>query len=411
MSLTSLSWGSASTRRPSALGRLLAVPVDHFADEYWGRRPLVSRTADLAEGFDDLFSLEAVDELVSRRGLRAPFLRVAKDGQTLSDSAFTSGGGVGAGVSDQVSDDKLLRLFADGATIVLQGLHRTWPAVSSFVSELTDDLGHPVQANAYVTPRRSQGFSDHYDVHDVFVLQVAGEKHWQIRPPVHTWPTRDQPWTAYRDRVESAAAEAPLLEVTLRAGDCLYLPRGFLHSATATEEVSAHLTLGVHTWTRVHLAEALVAEAVQALVDSEDERAPLGIGVDIGARDDIAVEVNRLRGALAGAVDRVDVSRVAARLDRLARNSARPGPISPVAQAGRALALGPDDVIRLRPFVRTRLVDAPDGTTIVESRAGSLPVSAQERPKVEALLVHGVATVSDLGPDLARRLLTSGITT
>ena len=32
--------------------------------------------------------------------------------------------GVGAGVADQVSDDKLVRLFADGATLVLQGLHR-----------------------------------------------------------------------------------------------------------------------------------------------------------------------------------------------------------------------------------------------------------------------------------------------
>ena len=109
-----------------------------------------------------------------------------------------------------MSDDKLLRLFADGATIVLQGLHRTWPAINDFVSTLAEDLGHPVQANAYVTPRQSQGFDDHYDVHDVFVLQVAGEKHWRIRPPVHVWPTRDQPWTAYREQVEAATAEAPL---------------------------------------------------------------------------------------------------------------------------------------------------------------------------------------------------------
>ena len=66
--------------------------------------------------FDDLFSLDAVDELVSRRGLRRPFVRVAKNGQTLPDSAFTSGGGVGANIADQVSDDKLLRLFADASS-------------------------------------------------------------------------------------------------------------------------------------------------------------------------------------------------------------------------------------------------------------------------------------------------------
>ena len=85
---------------------------------------------------------------------------------------------MGAGVADQVSDDKLVRLFADGATMVLQGLHRVWPPIIAFSQQLAAELGHPVQANAYVTPPQNQGFSDHYDVHDVFVLQIAGEKRW-----------------------------------------------------------------------------------------------------------------------------------------------------------------------------------------------------------------------------------------
>ncbi|MDC5698125.1 cupin domain-containing protein, partial [Intrasporangium calvum] len=396
---------------PTALSRLISVPVAEFATDYWGRQPLVSRAADLAGGLEDLFSLDAVDELVSRRGLRTPFVRVAKNGQTLPDSAFTAGGGVGAGISDQVSDDKLLRLFADGATIVLQGLHRTWAPITDFVAALGEDLGHPVQANAYVTPRQSQGFNDHYDVHDVFVVQVAGEKHWRIRPPVRVWPTRDQPWTSCRERVEAAAGEAPLLDVTLRAGDCLYLPRGFLHSATATEEVSAHLTLGVHTWTRVHLAEALVAEAMQALVEVESQRAPLPLGVDVGESDGIAEDVDRLRDVLAGLVAGIDAERVAARLGRQARAAARPGPISPTAQAGRARLLGPDDTIRLRGFLRPVLVDGPDGGTVIESRSGPMTVSAAERGALEALLTHGEARVSDLGLDLARRLLNSGLAT
>ena len=112
----------APTGGHSALHRLIAVPLDEFACDYWGSRPLLSRAADLPKGFGDLFSNDAVDELVSRRGLRTPFLRVAKNGTTLADSAFTAGGGTGAGIGDQVSDDKLLRLFADGSTLVLQGL-------------------------------------------------------------------------------------------------------------------------------------------------------------------------------------------------------------------------------------------------------------------------------------------------
>ncbi|MGO7984355.1 JmjC domain-containing protein, partial [Rhizobium johnstonii] len=74
--------------------------------------------------------------------------------------------------------------FAAGATIVLQGLHRLWPPLIDFTRLLIDDLGHPAQVNAYVTPASSQGFDPHYDTHDVFVLQVSGEKHWRVDEPV-----------------------------------------------------------------------------------------------------------------------------------------------------------------------------------------------------------------------------------
>ena len=86
----------------------------------------------------------------------------------------------------------MLRLFADGSTVVLQGLHRLWPPLIEFADQLAADLGHPTQVNAYVTPPSSRGFDAHYDVHDVFVLQVAGQKHWTIHEPVLRDPLRTQ---------------------------------------------------------------------------------------------------------------------------------------------------------------------------------------------------------------------------
>ena len=135
--------------------------------------------------------------------------RSAKAGSTLPNAAFTAPGGTGAGIADQVSDTKLTSLFAGGSTIVLQALHRVWPPVIDFCQQLASDLGHPVQANAYVTPPQNQGFDDHYDVHDVFVLQVAGRKRWSIHAPVHPSPLRDQPWTDRRDAVREAALQDP----------------------------------------------------------------------------------------------------------------------------------------------------------------------------------------------------------
>ena len=120
-----------------------------------------------------------------------------------------------------------------------------------------------MQANAYVTPPQNQGFSAHYDVHDVFVLQIAGEKRWRIHPPVLVSPLRDQPWNDRKADVEKRAEEPALIEAVLTPGDCLYLPRGYLHAATALGGVSTHLTLGIHVWTRFALVQQLMEQALR----------------------------------------------------------------------------------------------------------------------------------------------------
>jgi hypothetical protein len=388
----------------SALHRLIAVPLDEFACHYWGSRPLLSRAADLPSGFGDLFTNDAVDELVSRRGLRTPFLRVAKNGSTLADSAFTAGGGTGAGIADQVSDDKLLRLFTDGSTLVLQGLHRTWEPLLSFTQDLAADLGHPVQINAYVTPAQNTGFSDHYDVHDVFVLQVEGEKRWRIREPVHPSPLRDDPWTDHRAAVEEAATQPPLLEETLRPGDCLYLPRGYLHAATALGDVSTHLTLGVHPWTRRHVAEELVATALAAASGDERVRAPLAVGVDLADASGWQSDVDVVREALVRALRDVPVETLSAILAAKSRSTQRAAPIGPVATVRAAAALDGAQVLRLRPHLQARL----DGD-VLRSRAGDVSLDADETPAIRALLGGEGTTASELGLDLARRLLLGGV--
>src|SRR6478609_8468787 len=293
-------------RGRSALARLIPFAADEFARDHWAHTPVVTRAADLPGGLLDLFGEDSVDELVSRRGLRAPFLRVAKNGHTLGDREFTQGGGVGASVADQVSDDKILGHFADGATIVLQGLHRTWGPLIDFTQQLAEELGHPVQANAYVTPSQNTGFSDHYDVHDVFVLQMGGEKRWRVRPPVHDSPLRDEPWTDHRAEVEEAGRRAPDHEFTLRPGDVLYLPRGWVHSATALGGVSTHLTLGIHVWTRRHLADALVASALAAVSRDERVRASLALSPEGFGHGALATDIELVREALIRALREVE---------------------------------------------------------------------------------------------------------
>ncbi len=394
----------------AVLPRLIAVDPETFAADYWGQRPLLTTAAELPQPFDDLLSAATIDELVSERGLRTPFLRVAKNGSTLAEHAFTAPGGVGAGIADQVSDDKLVGLFADGATMVLQALHRVWPPILQLCQQLAGELGHPVQANAYVTPPQNQGFSNHYDVHDVFVLQIEGEKCWRIHRPVLDSPLRDQPWTDRRSAVSARAAEEPMLEAVLRPGDCLYLPRGFLHAATALGGVSTHLTIGVHTWTRYALAEQLVAQALRTVAGDPELHSSLALGIDLHEPGALREDVDAVCGALIGALGARDLTQVSTALQRSSRGSQRAAPLGPLHQLRTAEELQPDTVLVLRAHLAASF-DQTGTPSVLRSRAGELTVSEDDVPAVKALLDAGQAVVADLGPELARRLVLGGVLT
>ncbi len=386
-----------------ALRRLVVDPVG-FAADPWGRAPLLTRAADLPGAFDDLFGETAVDDLVSTHGLRTPFLRVAKDGSTLPTRAFTSGGGVGAGIADQVDDTRLTALFADGATLVLQALHRTWPPVVRFAQQLVADLGHPVQVNAYVTPPQSRGFDDHYDVHDVFVLQISGAKRWRIHAPVHEAPLRDQPWTDRREAVRAEAERECLIDEVLEPGDVLYLPRGTLHAATALGDVSTHLTVGVHTWNRHHLAEEVVAAALAAVADDPDVRTSLPLGVDVADPDDLHAHAELVRDRLLAAVRAVPTDTLAAALGGRDDTSGRAAPVGPLAQLRLAQELTDDTALVLRGSLAAHLDSGH-----LRGRGVVVDVADLEADVLHGLLDGQVVTVARLGHETARRLVAAGV--
>ncbi|SDO77235.1 Cupin superfamily protein [Klenkia soli] len=387
-----------------------------FAAAYWSRRPLLTSAAELGQDFSDLLTLADVDDLLSVRGLRTPFLRIAKDGAVVDPKRFTGSGGAGAEVADQVSSDSVLRLFSEGSTVVLQGLHRLWPPLIAFADALAADLGHPTQVNAYITPPSSRGFSPHYDVHDVFVLQVAGEKHWTIHEPVLTDPLRTQPWGDRADAVAERAAQTPVVDAVLRPGDALYLPRGYLHSAVALGEISAHLTIGVHNVTRWGAVESALDLVRTLATDDPALRASLPLGVDLSAPGTTADDVAAVLAGLHAALDRVDPAAVADRLRSRTWAQVRPEPVAPLAQSAAAAALTADTVLRLRPRLRVQLRDAVGDEVVLVTGRQHRTFPAAQRPALAGLLAAGELKVGDLPGlpadeqhELARRLVVESV--
>ncbi|GAB2865686.1 cupin domain-containing protein [Nocardioides pacificus] len=235
-----------------------------------------------------LLSFDDVDHLLTETAIRTPAVRLARDGKVLPESEFTRGATLaGRPLTGLVDPRKVLRLFDEGATIVLQGLHRYWAPLTELVAELENELGHPCQANAYLTPPGSQGFAVHSDSHDVFVFQTHGAKRWEV----HT-----------DDGVE---------DVLLEPGLSMYLPTGTPHAARAQDTVSLHVTLGINqlTW------RGLVGRTVRPLLDAvPDEHLPAGyLEHPESLRDQLAERLEQLaeqvRRADAGAAVESEVQR------------------------------------------------------------------------------------------------------
>ncbi|MGA8994650.1 MAG: cupin domain-containing protein [Nocardioidaceae bacterium] len=231
---------------------LLSGDAQAFLTKVWATTVHVHRGDPLP--LTGLLTFDDVDELLTGTAIRTPAVRVARDGQVLAPSTYTRHATLaGQPLSGLVDPARIFTLVEEGASVVLQGLHRYWRPLGALVADLELALGHPCQANAYLTPPGSQGFAVHEDSHDVFVFQTHGSKLWEVHPP----------------RGQDGEPSTVLLE----PGVSMYLPTGTPHAARAQQDVSLHVTIGINqlTWRPV-VERALTA----ALGGGGDEHLPAG---------------------------------------------------------------------------------------------------------------------------------------
>jgi Cupin superfamily protein len=263
---------TARTRASTSLVRCIEpVGAEEFLAGYWEQRPLVVQRGEQRR-YDDLLSRADVERLLSSTALRYPAFRLVRAGEQISPADYTKDlGWSPQPFTGTVDVQGVAAEFEAGATIVLQALHLSWEPLAVFCRELEATLGHPVQANAYYTPSSAQGLAVHHDTHDVFVLQIAGEKRWKVYEPRLELPLPGQKY----DRAMGEPGE-PVEDVTLCAGDTLYMPRGWLHEGLTSESDSLHITIGVKLYTWLDAARAALEDCAEDVdfrrsVDSEPD--------------------------------------------------------------------------------------------------------------------------------------------
>jgi len=334
-------------------------------------------------------------------------VRLVHDGAVLDPAAWTTTARTGSmRIDDLVDAGRVLDLFASGSTIVLQSMHRWWPPLTGFCRELELALGHHVQVNAYLTPAGAAGLSPHHDTHDVFVMQVTGSKRWVVREPAV-----DAPLGRHRSDHARAAEQPIVAQIELGPGDCLYLPRGYIHSATAQEAVSLHLTVGVLASTAHDVLRRLVDRAAE--VPAFRRTLPPGLGSEVGVGERVVKELLAELAEWLGTVDEHDLA------DELrARFWTRRRPLL----AGQLLELTTLDdltdhsVVQRRSDITCLLTTGPEELEVVlGDRRLHLPAAVAAA--VQCLVdgePHTVAELADRldGPSrlvLVRRLVREGI--
>jgi lysine-specific demethylase/histidyl-hydroxylase NO66 len=289
-----------------------------------------------------------VERLVCESGLRFPAFRLVKEGAKLDVGDYTVDLPWRPVPFGRTADvERVLTEFERGATIVVQGLHLNRAETAAFCRELEGAVGHPAQANAYYTPRGSQGLAVHHDTHDVFVLQISGEKRWLVYEPVFDLPLKEQ-----RYRAELGAPGEPLIDTVLAPGDTLYLPRGWLHEARTSAVDSLHLTVGINVYTWLDAFN-------DALGDVEDE---LAFRRSVEGDETAPAELLELLGARLSAQD--VGRRKSARLERR-RKPVLDGQLS-----------------------QLRALDGLTLSTVVERRPTALAAVEEESDEL-ALVFHG----------------------
>lgn len=338
---------------------------------------------------------------------------MVRDGEPVARAAFTTTRSVGrTTLGDLIHPGRAIEAFTEGATLVFQSLHTYWPALGRFCAGLAAELGHVTQANAYLSPGAARGLAVHYDTHDVFALQVDGTKHWEVFAPVFPDPLAFQHWADVRSPDDPptpapAPDEPPVLDVTMAPGDCLYLPRGFVHRAWTTSETSLHITIGVHARTWFHAVKDLARLAA----DDPSLRATLRGGVDEkpeALRTLVHEWLDRQAEPALAETLRLDVGRQLA--ESAGYHAGR------LVEATRTV----DDATRVRPRNAGLLALSSDGREVVlRSPDHEVRLPVRVRPAIEVLLGQPSTVVADLAPlldeagrlVLVRRLLADGILT
>lgn len=198
---------------------------------------------DDPELLDRVLTPNRMLDIAMRRSLNRPQFRAFQRGDEVHPAVYFTDSVSPRGQSiPMVNMRRLGGLLREGATLILDQANVFDPTMEVACRALQWWSHERVQVNAYLTTNDASGFPLHWDDHDVLVVQLAGEKQWEVRGT-------SRPVPMYRDADPNNTPSQEIVWAGLmQAGDVMHIPRGHWHQATRDGRGSGnslHVTFGI----------------------------------------------------------------------------------------------------------------------------------------------------------------------
>jgi ribosomal protein L16 Arg81 hydroxylase len=236
-------------------GLIAPFDANTFRAQYFGKRPLHVRRDTSGPA---VLSWRRFNEVLGIASYwNEDTLKVYFKGRAALRDNYCDTTDLRPGSRAPVDPAKVSALLGLGASLIANHIHRVCPEVAAVAHVLEREFAARVAANVYCSFPSVQAFPTHFDLHDVFALQLEGAKTWRIYASRADTPVAPLPPGDEIEKWLTSSRGALLFEADMKPGDVLYLPRGQYHDALTGTQASLHVSFGVSPATGLALFKLL----------------------------------------------------------------------------------------------------------------------------------------------------------
>ncbi len=217
----------------------LLIDEKIFREEYRDKKFKYNLSTNFLNKFKKL-TKKNIQDLLFSNIVEDRDLRIVKDGDRLNTSELPK--------KQRIRTYSLLEKFHNNYSIILYNAHKYCEDLAIFAHYLSCHIFGEVYINLYLSPPGSTALSPHFDTHEVFAIQLYGNKRWFLydqynKPLINSFQPnlKNIEWKELIEMFE---------------GSTLFIPRGLVHSAVTLENLSIHMTISIYPPQKIDLCKS-----------------------------------------------------------------------------------------------------------------------------------------------------------